>query len=169
MMIYHLINNTAAFKRQGVYFDSIEYWIDSIFNHLQFSQTEVRFLELTTEHIHPSFVKTRVNNQIGSSIIKIYDSFLRTKGAKKYLKRIFLNPTYDSKELDQRHSTVQWMIRWMSDKKYYSKIFSKIHSVDAIVQRFQRERIEEDDWRKLIKSLEGIMELRNSLSLDNPP
>jgi hypothetical protein len=37
------------------------------------------------------------------------------------------------------------------------RIFNKIYSVNAIVQRFQRDRIEEDDWRKLIKSLEGIV------------
>jgi hypothetical protein len=29
--------------------------------------------------------------------MKIYDSFLKTKGGKKYLKRIMLNPTYDKK------------------------------------------------------------------------
>ena len=57
----------------------------------------------------------------------------------------------------------------MNDKKFYTRIFNKIYTVDAIVQRFQRDRIEEDDWRKLIKSLEGIVELRNSLSLDDPP
>lgn len=61
------------------------------------------------------------------------------------------------------------MIRWMSDKKYYSKIFYNIYSIEAIVQRFQNDRIDPDDWRKLIKSLEAVIELRNSLSLDSPP
>jgi hypothetical protein len=44
MLLYHLMNNTAAFKRMGIYFDSIEYWVDPIFHHLQFTQTEVKFL-----------------------------------------------------------------------------------------------------------------------------
>jgi len=56
-------------------------------------------LEITAEHLHPSLVKDKVQNALGSSILKIYDSFLRTKGAKKYLKRIMLNPTYNKKKL----------------------------------------------------------------------
>jgi hypothetical protein len=90
---------------------------------------------------------------MGSSIIKIYDSFLRTKGAKKYLKRIILNPTYDVRELQRRQLTLQWMIRLMPDKKYYTKIFNSIYAVNSIIQRFQKDRIEDDDWRNLIKSI----------------
>jgi hypothetical protein len=57
----------------------------------------------------------------------------------------------------------------MGDKKYFLKLFKNIYAVDSIMFRFQRDRIEEEDWRKLMKSMECIIEIRNSLPLDNPP
>jgi hypothetical protein len=48
MLIYHLMNNTVIFKREGIYFESIEFWNDYIFKHVQFTQTEIDFMEITT-------------------------------------------------------------------------------------------------------------------------
>jgi len=57
----------------------------------------------------------------------------------------------------------------MNDKKLYSKYFKNIYTVDSILFRFQRDKIEEEDWRKLIKSIECIIELRKCLPLENSP
>ncbi len=80
-----------------------------------------------------------------------------------------LNPTYDIKQLKKRQTTIEWMIKKMNDKKYYTKLFRSIYTVEAIVFRFQKNKIEEDDWRKLIKSLENMIDLRDSIPLENPP
>ena len=45
------------------------------------------------------------------------------------------------------------MLKYMDDKKLFSKYFKNIYTVDSILLRFQRDKIEEDDWRKLIKSI----------------
>jgi len=45
------------------------------------------------------------------------------------------------------------MNKIMGDKKYFCKLFKNIYAVDSIIYRFQRDRIEDDDWRKLIKSM----------------
>ena len=45
------------------------------------------------------------------------------------------------------------MIKKMEDRKYYSKIFNGVHGIDVILERLQKDRVDEEDWRKLIQSI----------------
>jgi DNA mismatch repair ATPase MutS len=61
------------------------------------------------------------------------------------------------------------MQKYLKDHGIYNKIFKGIYTMDYILERFQKGRVEEEDWRKLSKSLENIYELRKCLPYLNLP
>ena len=98
MMLGHVLSRQSA----KIYIDDIDYFVDTLFQLVQYTRSEVEFLEISKEDIHPSCIKGKGASKEGYSVISAYESFLASAGSKRLLKYIFFNPTFDKTILNQR-------------------------------------------------------------------
>lgn len=81
-----------------------------------------------------------------------------------------MNPTYNRQILEQRWDLIAWMRENMSEAVRYQKHFRNIHAMEAIIKKFGRNHAEEEvEWKKLMKTLQAMLELRRLLSLQDMP
>lgn len=57
---------------------------------------------------------------------------------------------------------------YMRDGNKYNKYFRSIHVLDTILKKFGMSA-EEEDWKKLMRTLEAMLELRKLICYENMP
>ena len=81
-----------------------------------------------------------------------------------------MNPTYNSQLLDQRWEIIAWMRENMTEAIRYQKHFKNIHAMESIIKKFGKNHAEEEEeWKKIMKTLQAMLELRRLLALQNMP
>lgn len=61
------------------------------------------------------------------------------------------------------------MKHFMNESSLYNKHFRNIHVLESILRQFGKMNAEEDQWKKLIKTLEAMLALRNSIAAPDMP
>ena len=61
------------------------------------------------------------------------------------------------------------MKQYLNDTGKYSKYFRSIHVLETILNKFGRMNVEEEQWRKLLKTLEGMVEIRSLFNIPEAP
>ena len=169
MFLYHYFNHSHEWSdRYKIYLDEIEYFNDTLFQFVQYSRSELQFLEITREDIHPSLIKGKGHSKEGYSILSAYEAYMLSTGSKKILRYLFMNPTYKIETLQERLDLIQWMKFYMRDGNKYNKYFRSIHVLDTILKKFGMSA-EEEDWKKLMRTLEAMLELRKLICYENMP
>jgi hypothetical protein len=56
----------------------------------------------------------------------------------------------------------------LRDQKY-GKHFRNVHLLESVLKKFGRMNAEEEDWRKLLKTLEAMIDMAAVLRLPDPP
>ena len=57
----------------------------------------------------------------------------------------------------------------LKDPSKYDKYFRNVHVLENVIRKFGRMNVEEEEWRKLIKTLEAMLEIRSLLDLPEMP
>lgn len=88
--------------------------------------------------------------------------------SKRILRYLLLNPTYKKDTLNQRLDVIEWMRHHLRDQKYI-KHFRNVHLLESVLRKFGRMNAEEEDWKKLIRTLEAMIDMAALLRLPHPP
>lgn len=149
VMLHHLFSEAREFK---LYLEDIDFFTDTLLQLVGVGDEELRFLEITHEDLHPSLIKGKGNSKEGYSLISAYESYLCSKASKRILRSLLLNPTYHRHTLEERYNIVEWTRHHLRDQ-HFGKHFRSVHLLEGVLRKFGRMNAEEDDWRKLMKTL----------------
>lgn len=140
-MLYYLLNEYDASLANKVYINDIGYFFDEIFKHVQISGSELEVFEIIKEEVHPSLIKGKGRSKEGFSVLSLYETPLNSTGAKKILRNIFRNPTYDRTVLESRLNFLTWIKNNCQDYRNLTKVFRNLHSMDTILHKFRDSRV----------------------------
>lgn len=158
ILLYHLLNQpNSLIERHKFYLDDVEYFNDTLLQMVRYGKGELDFLEITKEDIHPSLIKGKGHSKEGYSILSAYESYLISTGSKRILRYLFMNPTFNKEVLLERYEIIDWMKQEMRDSAKYSKYFRNIHVLETNLKKFGRMNVEEEDWKKFMKTLESML------------
>jgi DNA mismatch repair ATPase MutS len=70
----------------------------------------------------------------------LYETPLSSTGAKKILRHIFRNPTYNEHIIETRLDIITWLKKFNYDNKTLLKLFHNIHAIDIILNKINESR-----------------------------
>lgn len=118
--------------------------------------------------MHPSLIKGKGHSKEGYSLISAYESYLASKASKRILRSLLLNPTYNKNTLEQRLTLIEWIRHHLRDQ-HFGRHFKNVHLMEGVLRKFGRMNAEEDDWKKLMMTLEAMIDVAALLRLPDPP
>lgn len=165
VLLQHLLSQPRELK---LYLEDLDFFTDTLFQSVSVGEAELGFLEVVREDLHPSLIKGKGQSKEGYSLLSAYEGYLASTASKRILRYILLNPTYCRETLEERYALLEWMRHHLRDQQY-ARHFRSLHLLEGVLKKFGRMSAEEEDWRKLLRTLEAMADMAALLRLPNPP